>query len=42
MHFDWNITELCSQWSKQKYPIIDSENGLAMNKWQAINWINDV
>ena len=40
MNFDWNFIEFCSYESNWKYSIIDSDNGLAPTRRQAIIWTN--
>ena len=34
------FTEVCSQWSSWQYASIGSDNGLALNRWQATIWTN--
>ena len=36
-----NFIEIYSPGSNQQYSIIDSDNGLAPVRWQAIIWTND-
>ena len=38
MNFDYDFTEVCSQGTNQQYSNIVSDNGLALNRWQAIFW----
>ena len=40
--FDWNVIELYSQGSNQKYSIIISDNGFVLVRQQAIIWNNHV
>ena len=35
-----DFTEICSLWSNRQYGNIDSNNGLAQNRQQAIIWSN--
>ena len=44
LYFESNVTEICSLWSNYKpagMHCIDSDNGMAPSKRQAIIWIND-
>ena len=36
LYLDTNFTEICSQGSSWQEASIDSDNGLALNRWQAI------
>ena len=40
LNSDYNLTEVFSEGSKYQYSIIDSDNGLAPSRRQAIIWIN--
>ena len=41
LYFDSNFIEICSQGPSWQKPSTDSDNGLVMNKRQAIIWTND-
>ena len=42
LNFDLNFTEVSFQGTNGQYPSIDSNNGFALNRRQAIIWTNDV
>ena len=41
LYFDDNVFEICFPWFNWKYSSIDSDNGLAPVRRQAIIWTND-
>ena len=41
MDFYSNFIEICSQGPNKQWDSIGSDNGLALNRWQAIIWTND-